>query len=130
VLWNVILTAWTKFDSMQADDFDRQRWVLDFGRGLYIAKQTRQGKHKVLKNWKTIESLFVSDDPRAITTMFFKAQPVPYTFVDLVACVRTLPGYMPAVIISQARVELEALCQKHPGTYGDWAALQRILDGE
>jgi hypothetical protein len=52
--------------------YDRTRVVLDYDVGMNFVEQTKLGvKENVLKEWKTIYSRFITDDPDDITKRIF-----------------------------------------------------------
>jgi hypothetical protein len=54
-------------------ELDRVRYNIDYDNGLYKVVQTRKGltPTKPLKNWKTIDREFISDDPDVIAAIMF-----------------------------------------------------------
>lgn len=67
MLMNTILRASAeKSFPGQQSEFDRTRYAVDFDRGLFKITQTKMGKTKPLKDWKTVDRQFISDDPDEI----------------------------------------------------------------
>lgn len=74
------------------DGVNRTRYTLDFDRGLFLVKQTKQGKTGPLKDWSSIERTLIATDPDEIVRMIF-GQPklLAYynmTFFEIVERVR------------------------------------------
>lgn len=53
------------------DKLKRTRYIIDFDRGLYLAKQTKKGVKTVLKNWKTLERKQLCINPDEVVDTIF-----------------------------------------------------------
>ena len=71
LLLNQVLRVMSEHTMNETTALDRKRYALDFDRGLYIITQTKRGKRKALKNWKTLYRNFVSSDPDEIVEVVF-----------------------------------------------------------
>jgi hypothetical protein len=132
VVRNVLLnainreTASMTFPGKQSE-LERVRYSIDFDRGLFKVIQTKRGKdpdEKPLKNWKTVNRTFVSDDPDVIVGMMFGDNVVAddvRTFEGLVAALRgsrQLRQVAP-MILNNFTQEIRDLVLKTPEMLGD-----------
>ena len=122
---NMLLVIAIRFISKHRwpnNGIDRTRLALDFDVGLFLEKQTRQGKNKLNKEWKTIQKTFLTDDPDHIAKMLF--DDISYrilTFYGLVYTIKNSKELQPYVqqIIDAFITEVTNIDRKRPGAMGD-----------
>lgn len=127
VLLNVInrFTADELFPGEQSD-LDRTRYSVDFDKGLFKVKQTKRNRTPgaaPLKNWRTVDREFITDDPDDIAQVMFgrgtSARDLR-RFEDVIDALKrskTLARVAPAVLSSFAG-EIRELVSKSPHVLG------------
>ena len=124
---NVLLNVITRFISETKwpsdSPLDRVRWSIDFDAGLYEVAQTKQGKTRVLKDWKTTWRYFVSSDPNAIAKKVFgmgASAASTQTFEGVVAALsRSRWKKLAPQILQTFATEMRELVAKTPDLLGD-----------
>lgn len=115
--------------------YDRTRYALDFGSGLYVIDQTRRGKTGImLKEWKTLSRTFVSAEPQAILELMFGSGDVEnsYSFSGIVNALKASSIWAPETrnqVFAAFIAELKALDRRHPGAYGDPKKVEQLVLG-
>jgi len=75
----------------QSSDVTKKRYIIDMDRGLFINTQTKLSKDgKPLKDWKTVDKEFVTDDPQEIVSVLLGedfAVEDTLTFDDLISAI-------------------------------------------
>lgn len=137
LLMNAILRFMSKTIPTTHDNphYDRTRFALDFGSGLYISDQTRRGRAPgvVLKEWKTLSRTFVTSDPQQIVDLMLGPNvelKTTYSFSSFLQAFKDSPIWTKStrkLIIDTFLLELEQLSLKRPGAYGDTKKVRHLV---
>lgn len=135
VLLNLILRfASERIPPEPQPEWERIRYALDFGAGLYVIRQTRRSKtEKPLKEWKTTQRVFVTNKPDDIAEVMFGVGFTAAQLCSLDGVIRALrssslwaPEQCEAVL-STFREELHELAKNNPSAYGDLSVVDALL---
>lgn len=124
VLLNAILRYKSDLEFIGTNtELSRQRFALDFGSGLYLIWQTKQGKTRTLKDWKTLRRDKTLDDPAIISQLILGTADFRST-MTLSGVVTALKRYHVFVdhacwILPAYMHELRALDAEMPGDFGN-----------
>lgn len=120
VVRNLFLNTWLRETSSHYCDLKRSRMTLDFDVGLLFVEQTKSGVDgNVLKDWKTIESRFITDDPdRIVRTIFGRGS--AETSLTIEECIGLTSEFGPrrAEIKHIFLQGLEQIAKNNPRTLG------------
>lgn len=120
VIRNLFLNTWLRETSSVYYDAKRVRMALDFDVGLMLVTQTKSGVDgRVLKDWKTTESRFLTDDPDEIVRTTF-GRGIAKMSLTIERCIELTSEFGPrrAEIKHTFLQELEQIAKNNPRTLG------------